>query len=216
MSSSTDLTTTANELGAISVGGVSVSKSAVELASPPSALLLLKFDLVALNQEIANLAVDEWVPHFNTSYFTGDWSGVALRSVEGRERWLYPDPTMRGYADTQLLTGSPALLSALGAFKCPLLAVRLLRLGPSSSIREHTDLDLGIDDGEARVHVVIQSDPAVTFWLDGKPVPMEPGEAWYLNLNLPHRVENTGTLNRIHLVVDCVVNDWFLTICGLA
>jgi Aspartyl/Asparaginyl beta-hydroxylase len=185
-----------------------------EQTGPASALLPLEFDLSALRNEIELLPSEEWVPHFNTSYFTGDWSGVALRSVEGRERWLYPDPTLRGYANTPLLAGNPALFAALASFECPLLAARLLRLGPSSSIREHTDLDLGIDDGEARVHVVVQSDPSVTFWLNREPVPMEPGDAWYLNLNLPHRVENTGTLDRIHLVVDCVVNDWFRNAVG--
>jgi Aspartyl/Asparaginyl beta-hydroxylase len=186
-----------------------------EQTGPASALLPLRFDLSALRNEVEVLPPDEWVPHFNTTYFTGDWSGVALRSVEGRERWLYPDPTMRGYADTPLLGRNPVLAGALAAFQCPLLAARLLRLGPASSIREHTDLDLGIDDGEARVHVVIQSDPFVTFWLDDLPVPMVPGDAWYLNLNLRHRVENTGNQDRIHLVVDCVVNDWFRQAVGV-
>ena len=48
---------------------------------------------------------------------------------------------------------------------------------------------------------------STTDWLNGAPVPMQLGEAWYLNLNLRHRVENVGSAARIHLVVDCVVND---------
>jgi hypothetical protein len=177
---------------------------------PKSALLPLWFDVAALTAEAASLPADEWVPHFNSGYFTGDWSGVALRSVGGHERRLYPDPTATlDYADTPLLGRCPTLRDALATFECPLLAARLLRLGPDSHIREHTDLDLGIDDGEARVHVVLATDDAVTFWLDGEPVPMHTGDAWYLNLNLKHRVANIGTTDRIHLVVDCVVNDWF-------
>jgi hypothetical protein len=39
---------------------------------------------------------------------------------------------------------------------------------------------------------------------------MKEGECWYLNFNLPHRVKNSGTADRIHLVIDCVVNDWLL------
>jgi hypothetical protein len=30
----------------------------------------------------------------------------------------------------------------------------------------------------------------------------------YLNVNLPHRVAHRGAADRIHLVIDCVVNDW--------
>lgn len=178
--------------------------------NPSCARLPLSFDLEALNAEVRALADDEWVPHFNTGYYIGDWSGAAIRSFEGRERWLYPDPTTQtSYADTALLTRSPAIANALNSFECTLLAARLLRLGPNSSIKEHTDLDLGIEDGEARIHVPLSTNDSTIFWLDGQPVPMRAGEAWYLNLNLRHRVENRGTTPRIHLVIDSVVNDWF-------
>ena len=178
--------------------------------NPTSAALPLRFDLDALESEVCALPPEEWVAHFNTGYYTGDWSGAAMRSFEGRERWLYPDPTTQtNYANTSLLTRSPAVAEALKAFKCTLLAVRLLRLGPNSSIKEHTDLDLGIDDGEARVHIPILTNDSTTFWLEGNRLPMQAGQAWYLNLNLRHSVQNHGATPRIHLVVDCIVNDWF-------
>ena len=34
------------------------------------------------------------------------------------------------------------------------------------------------------------------------------GEAWYLNFNLKHSVRNHGVSERIHLVIDCIANDW--------
>jgi Mg/Co/Ni transporter MgtE len=37
---------------------------------------------------------------------------------------------------------------------------------------------------------------------------MQPGEAWYTNVNLPHSVENKGQTNRVHLVIDCIRNEW--------
>ena len=37
---------------------------------------------------------------------------------------------------------------------------------------------------------------------------MKEGECWYLDLSLPHWVENHGKTDRIHLVIDCLVNDW--------
>jgi quercetin dioxygenase-like cupin family protein len=37
---------------------------------------------------------------------------------------------------------------------------------------------------------------------------MREGESWYVNFNLPHRVLNLGETARVHLVLDCVLNDW--------
>jgi len=37
---------------------------------------------------------------------------------------------------------------------------------------------------------------------------MAEGECWYLDFNLPHYVDNRSSDDRIHLVVDCHVNDW--------
>jgi hypothetical protein len=54
----------------------------------------------------------------------------------------------------------------------------------------------------------VTSGPEVEFVHDGSPVAMRPGEAWYLDLNLEHSVVNRGESARVHLVVDCVVNDW--------
>ena len=41
----------------------------------------------------------------------------------------------------------------------------------------------------------------------GTPLPMGEGECWYINFNLPHRIHNRGTTDRVHLVIDCVLND---------
>jgi Aspartyl/Asparaginyl beta-hydroxylase len=171
--------------------------------------LAMRFDAAALAADSAALAADDWVPHFNTAYYRGDWSGVALRSVGGEAGRLYPDPTAEGeYAPTAALERSPALAAALGRFRCSLLAARLLRLGPGARIREHTDYNLGYEDGELRVHVPVTTGPEVEFMHDGRRVEMLPGEAWYLDLNLAHSVANRGDTARVHLVVDCVVNDW--------
>jgi hypothetical protein len=171
--------------------------------------LPLAFDTGALQRDVDSLAADEWVPHFNKAYYSGDWSGVALRSVGGRPTQLYPDPAAaEPYGDTPTLARCAALADALGRFDCELLSARLLRLGPGASIREHKDYRLGYEDGEIRVHVPISTSADVEFLHLGEPVAMGPGEAWYLDLNLPHAVSNRGTTARVHLVVDCVVNDW--------
>jgi hypothetical protein len=169
----------------------------------------LRFDPVPLQADVAALPGEDWIPHFNTSYYQGDWSGAALRSVGGAARQIYPDPNPTGsWEDTEILARCPALAAAIRSFDCEKLAVRLLRLGPGASVREHTDYNLGYEDGEVRFHVPVFTNPAAVFELEGRPVGMLPGEAWYLDLNLRHRVANDGAEPRVHLVVDCVVNDW--------
>ena len=57
-------------------------------------------------------------------------------------------------------------------------------------------------------HVPIITGHDVEFYLGGDLVAMRPGECWYLNFDLPHRVQNLGATERVHLVIDCRANDW--------
>jgi len=177
--------------------------------------LPLTVDLAGLREDVDGLGSTDWVPHFNTAYYEGDWSGAALRAVGGVADRLYPDPSAGdAFADTPILARCPHTAALLARFACPLLAARFLRLGPGARIREHSDLNLGADDGEVRIHVPVRSNPLVEFLLDGAPVAMGDGEAWYLDLNLRHAVVNGGATPRVHLVVDCVVNDWLAALLG--
>jgi hypothetical protein len=171
--------------------------------------LPLTFDPAALISDLEAIRRDEWAPHFNQQYYEGMWSGVALRSVTGTVSQLYPDPTKsNAYADTCILERCRYFKEVLGAFKCSLEAVRLLKLEPGSRIHEHRDFDLSFKYGVVRVHIPVQTDPCIEFFLNGELVVMNEGETWYLDLSLPHRVNNNGRVDRIHLVIDCVVNEW--------
>jgi quercetin dioxygenase-like cupin family protein len=176
---------------------------------PDRVRLPLDFDTAALAAEATALPPEAWVGHFNTGIYCGNWTGVALRSPGGMDGRLYPDPVSTvAYADTPVLLANPALRAALTQFRCPVTAARLLALAPGACIREHSDYRLGWEDGEIRVHVAIITAPGVGFVLDGRPIDLPAGEAWYLDFNRPHQVTNNATVTRIHLVVDCVVEDW--------
>lgn len=167
------------------------------------------FEPELLKGELDLIPSEEWIDHFNQSIYEGNWSGVALRSVAGRPMQLYPDPTATGsFADTELLARCSYYQAVLATFQCPLTAVRLLRLQGGSSIRPHRDYRLGYEDGEVRLHVPVITNPDVAFFLDGERIPMAEGECWYVNVNLPHWVDNRSVTDRIHLVIDCVVNEW--------
>ena len=170
--------------------------------------LPLSFDPGGLRADLDQIDSGEWLTHFNAGYFEGAWTGVALRGVSGRTQELYADPSASDYADTPVMLRCPHLAAATGMLRCPLKSVRLLKLSAGSHIREHRDQDLGWDAGEVRLHVPIITHPEVDFFLNGRRVVMREGECWYLDLGLPHRVQNRGTTDRIHLVIDCLLNDW--------
>jgi hypothetical protein len=181
------------------------------------AKLPFTFDPVALQADLGRIEAEAWAPHFNTRYYTGDWSGISLRSVGGVERQLFSDPSRPDeFADTPRLMACPAIQAVMAAFACPLEGVRLLRLRAGSRIREHRDYGLCLEKGEFRVHVPVVTNPLVDFTLGGERLTLRAGECWYLNFDLPHAVANAGTVDRVHLVLDGRVNPWIEHLIALA
>jgi hypothetical protein len=179
--------------------------------SPRFVRLPLAFDAVAMASELAALPSDAWIAHFNADYHNGGWSGIALRAAHADSGRLFVDAAAHDdVQDTVLLARCPCLMQALESFACSLRAARLLRLTPGGNIDMHQDPDLRFEAGEARLHVALATNPGVEFYVDGERVIMAPGECWYLDLSRPHRVANKGTTDRIHLVVDAIVNDWLV------
>ncbi|MFY9611019.1 MAG: aspartyl/asparaginyl beta-hydroxylase domain-containing protein [Blastocatellia bacterium] len=179
--------------------------------------LPLSFDPEGLKSDLKNISSDEWVRHFNDRYYEGEWSGVALRAVESAGKRLYSDPgTTEPFRDTQVLARCPSLRRVLAALQCPLKSARLLKLGPAARVIEHRDYNLSLEDGEVRLHIPITTDPLVEFYLNAERVVMLAGECWYINANLPHKVENRSNADRVHLVIDCAVDDWLLSLVASA
>jgi hypothetical protein len=171
--------------------------------------LPLDFDVAAMAAELQALPEQVWITHFNKAIHSGDWSGAALRSIGGDPTLIYPDPTgIRRFDDTALLAACPAIGRGLAVLRCPLTTVRLLALGTGSEIRSHNDDRLGYEDGEVRLHVPIVTGPGVEFSLAGRPITMQVGECWYLDLRLPHQAANHSERRRVHLAIDCQVNPW--------
>ena len=173
-----------------------------------SVKLPLTFNVRDLQLDVEKFEREEWTPHFNTQYYEGDWSGIALRSPKDAHLELYPDPVAESFHDTDRLRRCSYVPSVLESFRCDIESARFLKLGAGSEIKEHRDYKLGYEDGVARLHIPIMTNPQVRFHLDGAPVEMLPGEVWYLNFNLKHSVRNDSDVDRVHLVIDCVLNDW--------
>lgn len=177
-----------------------------------------RFDVDQLRQDVKKLLGSTWISHYQQRDYSGEWDVLALRAIGGDEKNLYSitnDAASVGrselaYADTPLLGQCPYIASLLDSFECEKTSARLMRLGAHSEIKEHSDTALSIDDGEARLHIPIITSPEIEFYLDQERVQMSAGECWYLDLSLKHRVVNPTDTDRIHLVIDCVTNDWLL------
>jgi len=158
---------------------------------------------------IEALQNNSWLPHFNTRDYEGDWDVLPLRSPGGRSDTGVPDLMGDGeYADTVYMANYPGVQQLLNSIKCPILSARFLNLKPGSVIKEHRDAGLAFERGEVRLHFPVQTNDRVEFFSNNIKLTMLPGDCWYINANLPHRVANYGNTDRIHLVIDCTVNDW--------
>jgi mannose-6-phosphate isomerase-like protein (cupin superfamily) len=169
-----------------------------------------RFDARQMQAEMNHLSGTYWKEHYNKAHYQGDWSILPLRAIGGDAGNICSIQSGAGmvYKDTELLGQCPYLRSVIDSFPCEKTAVRLMKLNAGALIKEHTDQDMHMEAGEARLHIPVQTNADVAFYIQDERIPMLEGECWYLNLSLPHRVHNAGSTDRVHLVIDCMVNDW--------
>lgn len=179
-------------------------------AFPDRVRLPFAFDPRRLNADLACLDGEGWTPHFVERNYAGEWGAIPLRAARGAEHPILMITAHPGAecVDAPPLRRTPYFRELLATFDCPLNAVRLMRLGAGSSILEHCDPGLCAEEGRVRLHIPIRTNPDVRFHVNGRAVAMRPGEVWYLRLSDPHRVDNRGESERVHLVIDADVNDW--------
>lgn len=164
-----------------------------------------------LKQDLAKVAEDEWIKHFNQGYYEGNWSVASLRSIGGRTKQIYPDPnSTEPFADTEILSRCEYVREVLERIECEKQAVRFMLLGAGSKIIEHKDYFMGIEDDCVRLHLPVITNDKIEFYLADEQIKMSEGELWYLDFSQKHRVANNGDKDRIHLVIDCFPNKWFL------
>lgn len=183
----------------------------LETELPDRLKLPMRFDAAGLAAEVAALDESDWHRHVARLNYEGDWRIVPLRAAAGEThpvRMICANPSQTEFVDTPMLDRLPGARAALRRFRCPVLQARLMRLSPGSAILEHCDPDLDGGGGGARLHVPITTGEGVTFLLNRRAVPMAPGDLWYLRLLDPHSATNCGTGERVHLVVDVVMDDW--------
>lgn len=179
------------------------------MTAQATAFLRLPFEyqLAALQADYARVLHANWLPHYNQQAHQGDWNCLPLRAASGRSDNIYAD-NGEAYADTEWLSLCPYFAEILHQFACEKIAVRLMSLAAGARILAHRDPGGGFEDGVARLHIPIITDPRIHFVIDGETVHFSAGHCWYMNANCLHAVTNPSPINRIHLVIDCIPNPW--------
>lgn len=156
---------------------------------------------------------NSWVNHVNKNDYSGGWDVLPLRC---QRQHLNAHPILQGFAIAEgddwenlpVMAQCPEIQKLFAQLHCPIKAARLMRLKAGAEIKPHRDHELSIEFGEARLHLPIHTSDVVSFFVEGKKIPMQAGELWYFNADQVHEVYNRGSENRINLVIDCVANDW--------
>lgn len=163
----------------------------------PFVQLPLTFDATALAAEIDALGEHVWRPH--PQGFPGN-SALSLIAVGGDPANDAVQGPMRPTPHLLQLPYMRTVLTALGGV---LGRTRLMRLAGEAEVSEHVDVDYYWRD-HMRIHVPIRTQPEVRFHCAGQVIHMGAGECWIFDTWEKHRVLNSGTVSRIHLVADSV------------
>ena len=174
-----------------------------------SFLFPFQFNSKLLKADLDLCAKFNFLKNYVPTNYNGKNYILPLRSIRGS---LDNPVALPNCADTYMDT--PALKKCLyfqeviNTFLCKKETVRLMNLPPGAEVNTHTDYKCGYEDGIFRVHIPIITNEDVHFILNSQILKMRVGEVWYTNVNLPHSVTNKGNTNRVHLVLDCIRNEW--------
>ena len=145
-------------------------------------------------------------------YHKGEWTGIALHSMGGKQSVFPSAAGTDHYQETEELQRAPYLREILRELKCPKEVVRILFLPPGGHIKDHFDFHTSFQFGLLRLHIPIVTHPDVIFIIDGQQIVMKPGELWYGDFSKVHSVKNNSDIVRVHMVIDVQINDFVLSL----
>lgn len=171
--------------------------------------LPFNFDISAIKKEISQFSKSDYYdicsPYIKLETL---WSKHLIEPV-GR-----PNEIIR-FLPNEALKKCPYLLSILNTFQCDKETFRIHILDPGAGIKLHKDMGLSLKDGKVRIHIPVQTNNKVQFLLNNTVVKMEAGECWYCDFSVSHEAHNYGDEPRVHLIMDCMVNDWIEEIINI-
>lgn len=162
----------------------------------PFLKLPIRFDAGAIAAEVRALPPTAWSAH--PTGFAGN-EAVRLVSPGGRPT----DETEGVMAPTPALQQSRYIREAMAEIGAVWGRSRLMGLAAGGEVPRHIDTHYYWRT-HWRIHVPVITNPGVLFTCGDETVHMAAGECWLFDSFQWHRVENQGSEQRIHLVLDTV------------
>jgi hypothetical protein len=159
--------------------------------------LPIRFCAETLQRELSALPESAWTPH--PTGFVGN-EAVRLISPHGADTDAIEGPM----APTPNLVACPYVMEAMTALGGVWGRSRFMGLAPGAEVPEHIDSNYYWRT-HLRIHIPVVTNPGVTFTCGGESVHMEPGDCWTFDSFRLHDVQNKGSEQRVHLVIDSVV-----------
>ena len=182
---------------------------------PASDLIAIRlprtYDVELLQRDVQTLQAARRAPQPGP-YHKGEWTGIALYSMGGRQSTFPSAAGTDHYQETEELQQAPYFRQILRELECPKEVVRILFLPPEGHIKDHFDFHTSFQFGLLRLHIPIVTHPEVAFLIDGQLMDWKPGELWYGDFSKVHSVKNNSQVVRVHMVIDVQINDFVLSL----
>jgi hypothetical protein len=141
-------------------------------------------------------------------YHDGGWSAIPLVSIDGRTDPKSLQLYKGEFKKTPILKACSYLDEIVDSFACPVRRVRIMKLEAGTNILLHCDPEDSWALGQVRLHIPIVTHDEVYFYVANQRVIMKAGELWYCDFSYPHSVHNKSPIDRMHLVLDLILNPW--------
>ena len=164
------------------------------------------FDPNRIKEEISQFSKTDYYDIYNPSVkMESLWSKHFIEPIRN------PDDSFK-FSPNTALKKCPYLLSIHDTFQCDKETFRVHTLDGGAHIRPHRDSGYSLAHGKVRLHIPVETNDKVQILLNDELVQMQAGECWYCNFHITHEVHNYSDRPRIHLIIDCMVNDWLKAI----
>jgi len=164
------------------------------------------FNTEAIRKKIEEMPPERWLESERERLFDVHRDTQALLMVHF-EDYKYKKPDYRDlYAEFQREL-EPVVDYVANYYQNNGFVVRLIlaKLVAGGKIPKHTDAGFSLLNCH-RIHLPIVTNEDVVFFVGGEERNMQVGELWEINNGTVHAVENRGTEDRIHLIVDWMPN----------
>lgn len=176
----------------------------INLKEQVSQLLRLEDQaLREMQREVSNLEED-WTNVYS-DYHTGGWQTLSLwnRSSKPTDTVIEDCEPV----ETSLLKKLPVTRDVLRGLDFRYMWVRLAKLQVNAFMHEHRDYQELRNVRRLRLHVPIITNPFSSIVIDHTRVHLALGYIWKLNPSHRHAASNFGKEPRIHIIMDCYVNE---------